>query len=80
MAMQEPRAGVLQQRVGAHLKAIRKSRGLTIEQMAEALEVHRTYVTSLEGGRRNISLGVLERLSDALGVDPLQMLRPLADG
>ncbi|GAB3589321.1 helix-turn-helix transcriptional regulator [Angustibacter peucedani] len=69
----------LQARLGRNLRGLRAERGLSQEQLAAVLGVHRTYMGALERGQRNVSLRSLERLAAALEVDPLELLR-LTDG
>jgi transcriptional regulator with XRE-family HTH domain len=64
------------ERVAANLRRLRKAKGLSQEQMAEAAEFHRTYVSQLERCVTNISVTGLERLANALGVDILELLQP----
>jgi transcriptional regulator with XRE-family HTH domain len=40
----------------------------------------RTYVGSIERGQRNLTIDSLERLSIGLGVEPWELIRPIADG
>ncbi|MGA2514610.1 MAG: helix-turn-helix transcriptional regulator, partial [Candidatus Limnocylindrales bacterium] len=39
---------------GAAVRALRTRRGLTQEALAERAQLHRTYVTEVELGRRNV--------------------------
>jgi transcriptional regulator with XRE-family HTH domain len=55
-------------RFGKKLREIRERRGVSQEKLAEMAELHRTYVSSVERGKRNISLQNIERLALALGV------------
>ncbi|WP_084542894.1 helix-turn-helix domain-containing protein [Deinococcus murrayi] len=66
--------GDLQRRLGANLRRYRAAHGLSQEALAELLQVHRTYIGGLERGERNPTLQSVERLSERLGVDPLQLL------
>ncbi len=50
--------------------------GMTQEGLAEASGLGRTYVSEVERLKRNITLDVLERFGTALGVDPLDLLKP----
>jgi DNA-binding XRE family transcriptional regulator len=53
---------------GAALRAARKHKGMTQEQLADAAGVDRTFPTLLERGLRTPTLGTLLRLAEALGV------------
>jgi transcriptional regulator with XRE-family HTH domain len=66
--------GELQRRVGANLRAHRKSEGLSQEAFAEVLGVHRTYMGAVERGQRNLTLQSLERIASKIGVDPVDLL------
>ena len=54
-------------RLGARVKELRQAAGLTQEGLADAADLHRTYVADIEGGHRNPSLWSLERLAQGLG-------------
>ena len=54
---------------GAQLRALRQQRGWSQEALAERANLHRTYVSSVELGQRNISLDNIHAVADALGVD-----------
>ena len=59
-----------------NLKKLRLSRGLSQEKLAEACELHRTYISSVERGERNITIDNMEKLAIALGVDIRELLNP----
>lgn len=42
--------------------------GLSQEELADRAGYHRTYISSIERGKRNISIVTLEKISIALGV------------
>lgn len=69
----------LQQRVGANLRSHRESRGLSQEKFAAIVGVHFSYISDIERGQSNITLGTLERIAAAAGVHPLELLAPLDD-
>ena len=52
------------------LRALRLERGLSQEALADLAQLDRTYVSSCEAGRRNVTLRTICRLSAALQVDP----------
>lgn len=59
---------------GSNLRRTRTLRGLSQEQLADLAGLHRTYVSSVERGERNVSLDNMERLADALTVSLSQLL------
>lgn len=66
--------GDLQRTVGRNLRRHRERAGLSQERLAQRLEWHRTYVGAVERGERNLTLRTVERLSEQLGVHPLELL------
>ncbi|HEY0217338.1 MAG TPA: helix-turn-helix transcriptional regulator [Cellulomonas sp.] len=66
--------GVLQRTVGTNVRRIRLDRGLSQEELADELGVHRTYMGGVERGERNLTLRSVERLATGLGIDPLALL------
>jgi transcriptional regulator with XRE-family HTH domain len=63
----------LDQRVIGHtLRELRHQAGLTQEQVAKRMGTSATYLSRLEGGQRDIRLGTLLRLLDAVGADLYQ--------
>lgn len=55
---------------GHRVRALRLAAGLSQEQLAENSGLHRTYVSSLERGLRNVGLDNILRLAAALEVPP----------
>lgn len=54
--------------VGENIKYYRTKLGLTQEELAARAGVNRSYLASLERGRRNTTLKTVEMLAKALGV------------
>lgn len=55
-------------KVGNRIKELRKELGLSQEKLANNCELDRTYIASVENGKRNISIANLEKIVKALGV------------
>ena len=53
---------------------LRTERGLSVEDLADRAGVHHAYLQAIERGERNISLGTLRRLAEALGVAGSELL------
>lgn len=62
-------------RFGKRLREVRTEVGVSQEKLADLAKLHRTYVSSVERGKNNISLVNIERLAAALGV-PMGELMP----
>lgn len=60
----------------ANLRRLRIATGFSQEALAERAGLHRTYVSSIERGERNLSLENIFRLAEALAVDPRDLLTP----
>jgi transcriptional regulator with XRE-family HTH domain len=53
---------------GARVASIRKQKGITQEKLADMIEVHRTYIGFIEQGKRNPSIGNVNKIAKALKV------------
>ena len=51
----------------------KNSKGLSQEQLALAAEVDRSYISEIELAKNSASIDVLERIADALNVDPKEL-------
>ncbi len=59
---------MIQEKVGRRIKELRNKLGISQEELAFRSNVHRTYIASLEVGKRNISITLLEKIVIALEV------------
>lgn len=62
-----------------NIRLARTYRRWTQEQLAEACGIHRSYVTSVEAGTRNIGIETLERLAAGVGVSSYVLLMPVSE-
>ncbi|MDO9028754.1 MAG: helix-turn-helix transcriptional regulator [Candidatus Roizmanbacteria bacterium] len=53
---------------GKNLRANRKKRGFSQEKLADLSGLHRTYISDVERGARNISLENIQKIADSLGI------------
>lgn len=60
--------------LGAQVRDLRRSRGLTQEGLAEELGVTPRYLAGIERGERNLTLDSVDALAEQLGVDALVLL------
>jgi transcriptional regulator with XRE-family HTH domain len=61
--------------VAGKVREIRKARHLSQRQLAGRMQVPRTYISKIENGKAIPTLGSLERLAMALGVDVSALVR-----
>lgn len=66
----------LRLRFAKNLKSLRTKEGVSQEGLAEIAGFHRTYVSQIERGVGNISLVNVEKLANALKVDPMVLFEP----
>jgi len=60
--------------LGEVIRRHRLAAGLSQEQLAERSGLHWTYISQVERGRRNVSVGALRRIGAALGVTGWRLL------
>ena len=60
--------------IGLRIRQLRTRAGRTQAQLAEAANLNRAYIVSVEHGKQNISMGVVIRIANALGVTTEQLL------
>ena len=51
---------------GRHIRALRRLRGLSQEAVAHDADIHPTYLSGIERGRRNLSLKNIRAIAKAL--------------
>jgi transcriptional regulator with XRE-family HTH domain len=68
----ETRAGL---QVAGQVRELRRARHLSQRQLAGRMMVPRTYISKIENGKAIPTLGSLERLATALGVEVRQLVR-----
>ena len=60
--------GDIRERFGFAVKDRREALGLTQEEFAERAGIHRTYLSDIERGTRNVSLVNIERVAQGLAL------------
>ena len=58
----------IRERFGDAVRSRREELGLTQEDLAEKARIHRTYLSDMERGTRNVSLINIERVATALSL------------
>jgi len=59
---------------GQKIKKIRTEKGLSQEQLASICCLHRTYISDIERGRRNVSIENVGKIAHALKINPSELL------
>ena len=63
---------IIDQHVGARLRALRQARGLTPEDLSRDLSLSSSRIAALESGRLRISARLMRKLSQALRAAPAE--------
>ena len=67
------------QLLARNVRRLRKAAGLSQEGVAARAGIHRTYLSSVERGQRNVGLENIFAIAEGLGCDPRELLAPTAD-
>jgi transcriptional regulator with XRE-family HTH domain len=59
----------IKEKFGRKVSTLRKARAISQEELAQLSGLHRTYISDLERGRRNVALENIEKIANALGQD-----------
>lgn len=60
--------------LGRRVRDLRQQAGWTQEQLAKATRLARAYIVAVEGGKQNVSMDVVIRVANGLGVAPDRLL------
>lgn len=61
---------------GYNLKRIRKERKLSQMDLANQLDMHFTFISDIENGKKWVSPETIAKISTLLNVEPYQFLKP----
>jgi transcriptional regulator with XRE-family HTH domain len=65
----------IRERFGYAVKLRREALSLTQEDLADKASIHRTYLSDVERGTRNVSLINIERLASGLSISLSELFR-----
>ena len=65
--------------LGEVIHDLRVNRGLSQLELADLAGVHRTYVSDIERGARNLTVSTISRIAMALDVTPSRLFRLVDD-
>lgn len=60
---------------GNAVRHLRKNKGMSQEELADMCELHRTYLSDVELGKRNISLESIEKIACALEITVSELFK-----
>jgi transcriptional regulator with XRE-family HTH domain len=63
-------------RVGETIRALREARGLTLDELANAVGISRPYLNNIERGERRLTPVLAARVAHALDVRQAALVRP----
>ena len=58
----------LKEKIGLRISDLRKAKKLSQQKFANEEDIERSFFTHIEKGRKNISIGTLEKVTNALGI------------
>ena len=58
----------VRERIGGRVATLRKLKGMTQEQLAQAAGLQRTHVNRIEAGKYAVTLEVIQAIAEALGM------------
>ncbi len=62
--------------IAKNLRELRRASGLSQEELADRAGLHRTYVSAVERGERNLTVASLEKLAAALKCKFIELVTP----
>lgn len=67
----------IQRAFGQAVKTIRMEKGISQEKLAELVDLHRTYISDIERGGRNVSLVNIYRIAEGLDVKVFEIFQKI---
>jgi transcriptional regulator with XRE-family HTH domain len=65
----------IEEKLGRKIKQLRIIRGISQEELAFRCDLHRTYISSIELGKRNVSIRNIEKIALALNVELVEFFK-----
>ena len=63
----------IQKAFGKKVQELRKQKGISQEKFALSIDMDRTYLASVEAGKRNIAIKNIKKISDGLDISLSQL-------
>jgi transcriptional regulator with XRE-family HTH domain len=65
--------GTICKKFGLNVRQLRIEKGYSQEKFAELAGLHRTYISDIELGKRNVSLYCIEKVANALNIEAYKL-------
>ena len=65
----------IQKAFGLNVQQLRKETGMSQEKFALSIDMDRTYLASVEAGKRNISINNIKKIADGLNISVSELFR-----
>ena len=72
--MARAKPGQMRHVLGKNIRSRRQELGISQEELAFRARIHRTYMSTVERGLRNVAIDNIEKIAKALGVKTHQLL------
>ena len=69
----------IEEKLGLKIKQLRNKMGISQEELAFRCDLHRTYISSVELGKRNVSVRNIEKIALALNVEIIELFKKSED-
>jgi transcriptional regulator with XRE-family HTH domain len=60
--------------LGKRIRALREERKISQEELADRADIHRNYISQIEGGKRKVSFYYVVKIARALQVSPSRLI------
>ena len=64
-------------RFGKTLRKLRKKQGVSQEAFTDKCDLHRTYISDIERGERNVSLENIEKIAQVLNIQMSELFKEM---
>ncbi|MDY0029778.1 MAG: helix-turn-helix transcriptional regulator [Pseudobdellovibrionaceae bacterium] len=64
-------------RLATKIRKLRNDRQWSQEELADRTDLHRTYISHIEGGKRQISVETLCRIAKGFGITPSELMEEI---
>jgi transcriptional regulator with XRE-family HTH domain len=65
----------ISKRLGVNIKKIRTLKQMSQGDICRKMSMDRSYMSAIESGKQNITIAILEKLANALGVQTSELLQ-----